>query len=205
MKGRCEEHKIINDSVLQQRLWDKLYEPELGPNIASETAFPQQNFENHSMLVQVLLDSDFQKFVLFSEEEQVIGLGICCNNLEKVRDIARIRFNPEFYAKNYPDLYKEKRIYYFPTLVLLKEYQKEGYLYPLGHAMVSFVQKNQGVSAFDHSIAKNPFLGQIILHMCYTGVMSDAVQIVADQQVFVLIGPDKYLGVEQANPNEAKI
>jgi len=188
MKGKCERYKRIEDGSLQEKLW-KIYVAELGPEIAAETAFPQQCFKDFEMFVEIMLDLDFEKFVLSSGDGRIIGLAVSSSNLEKVRDVAGVRFNPEIYEAIFPDLYKRGGIHYFPAMCISKEDQDEGHIYALGNGMISMVNENDGVAAFDHSERKNPGMGGLITHIAKElGLRPEAKTTVVDQQTFVVVG-----------------
>jgi len=187
-KVTCTRHAKVRDPFLQQTLWE-IYLEELGPAMKKETAFPQQCFGEFKMFLQVLLDQEFRKFVLFSKEGQkeqkVCGLAISCSNLEKVRDIAGVKFNPEFYRERLPG----KIIHYFPAMCILKPYQKKGFLHVLGKEMIESVTADNGVAAFDFSETKNAALSQIILYLTKrSGLRPDAKETILDRQVFAVVG-----------------
>lgn len=188
MKGKCIGYKLVEDVEMQKILWN-IYLSELGPSIVSETAFPQQCFDTFEMFQKVLMDQEFHKFILFSENNQIIGLGIASNNLHKVKNLANIRFNPEIYELMFPDFYKRNAVYYFPAMCILKAYQDEGYFTAFASTMITMVYDNNGVAAFDYSERKNPNMAGLLVYLCQKINLPRPVNAtIVDQQSFAVVG-----------------
>ncbi len=187
MGKKCVMSKRINDSELQKTIW-QVYLNELGPGTTLETAFPQQCFDTFERLVKILLDEEFIKFVLYSEDEKVIGIAIASNNLEKVREMANVKFNPEMYKAMYPELYSNGGLFYFPAMCILREYQDVGYFSILADKMISMVNEYKGGAAFDYSEKKNPNMGELLVYLCKKlKLRPEATAEIIDQQTFVIV------------------
>ncbi len=188
MKGRCETVNEIHVEDLSNKLW-KVYLAELGPALKTETAIPQQCFRSFKKFKKAMLDSDFKKFILFSEENEIIGLAISISNLQKVKKIAGIEINLERYESLFPEEYKQGKIHYVPVTCILKNYHDEGYMNTLGEAIVKEVNKNQGKAAFDFAEEKNGGLDEMVAYIAReTGLRPNAKITLMGRQTFVVIG-----------------
>jgi hypothetical protein len=188
MGTECLISKIIDDNNLQKIIWE-VYITELGSGIISETAFPQQCFDTFERLIRVLIDENFTKFVLYSEDKKVIGMAIASNNLERVRDEANVKFNPELYKNIYPVLYKKGKIFYFPAMCILSEYQNVGYFSVLADKMITMINEHEGVAAFDYSERKNPNMGELLVYIAKKLKLRPKAEArIIDQQSFVVVG-----------------
>lgn len=137
----CTMMTIIDDPDLVEGLWgifNDLFKNQEVEHGQDHRIFTWESFQ------EVMVDPDWQKHVVRSEDGCLAGLAIVTNNLEKAR-ICYI--NPEAFEAAAPD-YKGK-IYYIAFMYIKAEYQGTQCFWDFNESIFEHSVAQGGIPAFD--------------------------------------------------------
>ncbi len=185
----CTRTDKILDPDLCRQICDLYFASFEGSEV--ECAQNQVCFTKSSM-TEALGDSDYIKYLLWSDDDVVIGFSLLSSNLDKA---ARIAYqNPFFWERQFEE--KKGLIFYFPGLFIEKAHRHSNAFATLVGPMFEHIDEVAGVAAFDFSKRKNPNLAEMLKALCDrrhasgTSKTSRVTLVIGDEQVYAALSLD---------------
>lgn len=142
----------VADPVRVQELVD-IYRDAFSQHAATSVAL--QVCYTDATLAQALADPGYVKFI-GEIDGQVAGFGLVTDDLAKAKvNLA----SEEFFKANFPDAYREKRLFYFTAIAVRPAHQGNRVFFDaMASEMTEFIDSRDGSVLFDHSTNGNPHL-----------------------------------------------
>ena len=138
----------ITENNDQLRLWD-IYQKTFEP-INRITPCRQSLDRDH--FIEILVNDKVKKYILITNHEKKIGIGLITNDLSNTSWISG-----DYFKENYHDEYMKSLVYYFMGLAIDKEYRGNRYSIKLIEYIIDDLPKG-AIMGFDHSRNVNPML-----------------------------------------------
>jgi len=139
-KLTVEKVKVVNKPQEARKLWELYNEAfqEVNKEAPCRQSYTKKEF------YEVLTDEDVEKFILRNGDE-IVGVGLATNNLEKVSWISLA-----FYQKRFPFQFANRMIYYIKGIAVSRTRNTIGFGYALLAYMIDSFPKGS-VGCFDFS------------------------------------------------------
>ncbi|MBI4992257.1 MAG: hypothetical protein HZB99_03495 [Candidatus Harrisonbacteria bacterium] len=134
----------INNGGIRKKLWDlynAVFAGQEKISVQNQKCYTEETFQ------AALLDEEYIKFYLILDDE-VVAYMLATNNLQKA---AVTYMNPERYRELFPEYAAANKIYYFTSLGVHPEQQKQKLFYQIISAGFRRIAELRGMYAFDFS------------------------------------------------------
>lgn len=117
-------------------IYDNTFKP------LNESSPCRQSFYRDEFL-HAMQDPEFKK-VISRKDDEVVCMGIFGSGLDKFPWISK-----EYFEKEYPNEFKEKKLFYFVALLTVPEKQNAGNSRSVLNAMIKYIVDREGVALMD--------------------------------------------------------
>jgi hypothetical protein len=135
--------KVINqitDDEMHKAAWE-LYERALGE---MRSLAVQRHLMYQSEFDEVMLDQRIEKYLCYSDEGDLCGFATFSNDLTAMPLIS-----PDYFARRWPDLYRQGRIWYAGFVAVDRDARSSRALLELMEAMYNTASSQNGMIALD--------------------------------------------------------
>lgn len=181
-----ERIAVVTSQSLRTELWEAYlasFQTGLEEAAQIQICFTEAQFYD------ALLDPEYTKCIVYSDDGKVAGCALASKNLDKAARIAYA--NPWAFERKFPEM--KDRIFYFPAIYIRPEYQGHHMFVELVTKMIGLVDEHEAMAAFD-VCSLNDWLPEAIAAVVNSLAKSGVVRM-RNPKIHI-VGTQTYVGIQ---------